>query len=218
MLIMSDTIQYLLQEYYQLEGIPPYPSYFTPIDFSYRQWRAMNDAQRFRFEKTYSTRTSPSSSGLVQGAVGTGTGGVIKEWQFYEDQIHSTEISASPDVVTYESWLSGLASMGENFLQNVGTGKLADFQSRGIESDAQWGEIYVFEGRKPLEGSDLYPSDSQTTTTDIFKFDTQLLRHVEWRRTVNDSATTLYSLYRLVEWKVLDSEEVPSDLFVPILR
>lgn len=210
---MKNQILYIEYEYFQLEGIPPYPSPYLTIDSIDRKWIDMNDPNRFRYERYYRTREAEPHEGIEWSQVGTGSGGVIEECQRYEEKIDCTR-QAITTTLTYNEWLEHFTHLSRSFLGNaISPAAIGGYEYKGIQNDDMWGEIHVFERSGTLSASDRYPD---FPTVETLKFDRALGRTIEWRRTVIDGDTSVvHAISRMVKWEVLDGSAVPADIFSP---
>lgn len=81
---MEKGVLYFEYSYFQLEGIPPYPSpYVTMVSIS-RYWIDMNDPNRFHHEGSFRTQEATPVEGMEFIRTGTGTNGVSESCEFYE--------------------------------------------------------------------------------------------------------------------------------------
>jgi hypothetical protein len=210
---MTAKILYYEYAYYQMEGIPPYPSPYVMLDITQKHWVDMSDPNRFRHEESFRTREAEPKEGIERVVIGTGTGGVIEDCQTYDAR---TECTQKPITVTldYSSWLSATTALGRKWLDNKDNPEAADGRKYiGMQTDEVWGDVHVFEKEGRLEASDLYP---KYPMVEIMKFDKDLLRAVAWDRIVIDGDKRIvHSSARLVTWKFLAASEVPADLFSP---
>ncbi len=209
---MTNGILYFEYEYFQLEGIPPYPSPYLTIDSVDKNWVDTVDPNRFRFERHFITREAKSVEGIERFRIGTGTNGVVEECQLYDGK---TECVQQPitSTLTYESWLENSSRLGRRFLENASDPKMiGGYTYKGIQTDEQWGDVHVFERQGELSASDMYQGRPMTET---LKFDVELQRQIEWIRTVIDGGTAVvHARVRLITWKIMESSETPADLFV----
>jgi len=205
-------ILYYEYEYFQLEGIPPYPGPYLTIDSIDRYWVDVNDPNRFRYERYYRTRETEPKEGIEVSRVGTGLGGVVEECQRYEDKTECTQQAATTPL-TYDNWLSNTTHLSRKFLNNINSpATIGGYEYRGIENDELWGDVHVFERRGTLSASDIYPNFPIVET---LKFDIALGRTVEWRRIVIDGdKSVIHAVSRLVKWELIDGSTVSTDLFL----
>jgi len=122
---MAGQVLLIHYDYYELEGIPPYPSPFVPVDFSYVWWLSVGDTQRFRYEKRYSTRTEPQSSGLVELSLGDGAGGSTRNFSYWDGEVEASEQGNSAQKVTLDEWLTAFTAFGRSLLDKEQRGDLA---------------------------------------------------------------------------------------------
>lgn len=209
---MAGQFLYYEYEYFQLEGIPPYPSPYLTIDSIDRYWVDVNDPNRFRYERYYRTRETEPKEGVEVSRVGTGFGGVVEECQRYEEKVECTQ-QALTTTLTYDEWLNNTTHLSRKFLNNINSpATIGGYEYRGIESDELWGDVHVFERRGTLSASDIYPNFPIVET---LKFDVALGRTVEWRRIVIDGdKSVIHAISRLVKWELLDASAVSADLFL----
>lgn len=211
---MPAQILLIRYSYFELEGIPPYPSPFVPVDFSYVWWLDTKDTNRFRYEKRYSTRGDPHNSGLVESSVGTGAGGQTQNVSYWEDNPTCQETANPPNKVPLAEWLDAFTAMGRDLLNKHRAGNLAPYKYKGIETDNEWGQVHVFERPGKLQASDLYPGKPMV---ERFTFDVEQLRQVEMSRIVQTrTGKVLHRLYRLKRWLLLEREEIPANAFEKI--
>jgi hypothetical protein len=208
---MSSDILHMTAEYFELEGVPPYPSYFVPVDFNYEWWMDTSDMLRFRYEKYFSTREEPPVNGLVTCVVGTGGNGDHKECHYYDGKTECATSKITMSALSLEKWLLGFNALGHRLVSEIGSTKSGEFQYEGIETDALWGNAYLFTKISILRASDDYRDLPMTET---YKFDESLHRQIEIRRIVfRDKEEIIHRLYRLTEWKLLTLAEAPEGIF-----
>jgi len=209
--IMATQILYYEYEYFQMEGIPPYPSPYVAMDIRDRHWVDMNDPLRSRYEVAFRTREPNPKEGVERVVIGTGAGGVMEDCQTYDGK---TECTQTPIAATldYSSWLSATTALGRTWLAGKDNPEAIHGQAYvGIQTDDVWGTVHVFQKEGTLEASDLYPKYPMVET---MKFDADLFRAVAWERTVmNGDERIAHAWSRLVAWKVMDVSESPADLF-----
>lgn len=198
---MAGTL-YIVYDYFELEGIPPYPSYFTPVDFKYTWWIDLADTRNFRFEKRFALRDNPDKAGLVACSTGNALDqkNVKVEWWDSAPQVY--EEKSSPNAVKYEEWLNAFNTRGRLILN-----KATDDTFQRLEDldDPVWGRTYHFrETGYIIGGSDLYLNLPFVTT---YQFGVDDLRWIEMNRVViNNSDEVLHRLWRLAEWKEIPGE------------
>ncbi|MCC7353668.1 MAG: hypothetical protein IT330_07910, partial [Anaerolineae bacterium] len=206
---MSNRILYYEYEYFELEGVPPYPSPYVAVDWRDMFWVDMDDPNRFRWERHYRTREATPHEGLAYYTIHTGYGGLRRRCEIYEGK----ETCAEEPITTtldYDHWFQNeIARVGHQALDNSNSpDKIGGYVYKGTQQDGPWGKVYVFQRQIRLSGSDLYRNYPATET---LMFDVEMLRRVRWERTVVDEdKTVLHLLLRLVVWKMLDSSEIPS--------
>lgn len=209
----SNQILYYEYEYFQLEGVPPYPSPYVKMVASDKYWVDMADPNRSRFERSYHTQTSDPKEGFERIDIGTGTGGVFEDCQFYEGKETCSQRPIT-STLTIDDWVQFQTSMADKFLANQNTPELnAGYAFKGCQRDEIWGEAYIFERTTPLVTSDLY---ANYPSIEIRKFDVAMKRATEWKRTVMDGEKmVIHDDYRLIKWEWLDRYSIPQDLFTP---
>ena len=208
---MASQVLLIRYDYFELEGIPPYPSPFVPVDFSYVWWLSVEDTQRFRYEKRYSTRTEPQSSGLVELSLGDGAGGGTLNFSYWDGQVEASEQGNSAQKVSLEEWLATFTAFGRSLLDKYHSGDLAPFIYKGIYTDLEWGQVHIFEQESILDASDLYAG---SPILERYIFDEAQLRQVEWKRIVKaKEGDIIHRLYQLQRWLLLAEEEVPWNIF-----
>jgi hypothetical protein len=207
---MADQILYFEYEYFQLEGIPPYPSPYVPINMVQRFWVDLNDPNRFWSERRFRTREASPREGMERTVKGTGTGGVLETCNFYEGRAYCAQQTITT-TVSFDEWLTANAGAGRRFVKNANMPEAnGGYEYKGIEIDETWGEVHTFVRRGVLTASDLYKDHPMIET---LSFDTKLYRQISWQRIVDDSV--LHASLRLIAWKTIASSEAPPEIFAP---
>ncbi len=207
----SDQILYFEFDYFQLEGVPPFPSPYVTMDSTDRHWVDMADPNRSRYERYYRTQSSDPKEGYERIEIGTGTGVIMEQCEFYEGKDDCTHQPIT-HAMTFEEWLMNYASVANHYLDNKNNpGAIGGYEFKGIQKDEIWGDVYVFERKLTLTASDLYPNYPSVET---LKFDIALKRTVEWRREIIDKGQTIvHALARLIKWETINGSQIPNDLF-----
>lgn len=182
------------------------------VDWRDMFWVDMDDPNRFRWERYFRTREETPREGLAYYGIGTGYGGLRRGCEIYEGKETCAEEPITM-ALDYDQWFQNeIARMGHEALANSDQPeKIGGYVYKGAQQSDQWGKTHVFQRQITLTSSDLYRNYPATET---LKFDVEMLRRVEWERTVIDGdKAVLHSRYRLVVWKTLDRSEVPPGLF-----
>ncbi|MCU0493578.1 MAG: hypothetical protein MUD01_18480, partial [Chloroflexaceae bacterium] len=204
-------ILYIKMEYYQLEGIPPYPSKYVAIDARDETWIDMSDPQRIRYERTYRTQETPPREGKERYYIGTGRGGQIKDCSLYDGK-EDCSTQTITQTVDFDGWLNSFNQPNAKFVANMhNASAIGGYTYKGTQTDPQWGEVHVFERQGSAKTSDLYPNKP---TIETMKIGADQPRLVELSMTVLDGDTQVpYRSYRLKEWNIVDPSTLPADFF-----
>lgn len=212
---MRESILHWIYHYYQLEGIPAYPSPFIPVDFYFLNWIDTFDLGRFRKEKHYIPRVSPAQSGLEYYIVGTEHGGTQLRREYWDGGLfHEAEASVESSPPSFDSWLEHLADGSRRLVEKAKRGDTT-WEFRGIEKDDMFGDVYVVvsPGAEVVRASDLYldmPLEIE------YRIDVEMMRHVEQVEAVIDGdSRILHRRLRLTNWTYLRPEDVSDKLFDP---
>ena len=209
----NSTVLYSAYHLYELEGIPAYPSPFTPVDFYIRNWLSISDTLKFRTEKHYTTRDSSLNSGLESYLVRTGVDGIQVRREYWEGNLfHETKESLDSFALSFDDWLARIAEKGRRFIDEAKRSD-ATIEVRE-ETDDTFGLVQVIVSQGTTRGSDLYP---EMPLEIVHKFDFALMRLVEQIETVitEDNNRVNHRHYRLMDWRHLQPDDVPDRVFDP---
>lgn len=210
---MANGILYIEYEDFELEGVPPYVSRFTPLDRRQRVWVDTNDGRRFRSETYFRTREALPREGIETYETATGKGGIDKRCDFYDGKAECQQQPIT-DTLTFDDWLKRATRQGQQKIANKDNPKANEgYTYKGIQQDSAWGDVYVFERDLTITSPD---TTRERPAKAMLVIDMKLLRTIEMRRIlVEGDKQTLFELYRLKTWKMLDPASVPADLFNP---
>lgn len=210
---MENKILYYEYEYFQLEGIPPYPSPYTTIDSIDKNWVDVSNPSYFRYERHFTTREPEPRQGIETSRVGTGPSGLVEQCQVYDGKTECTQQVITP-TTTYDEWFKNFTNLNTRFQANKNSPQaIGGYVYKGIQTDNDWGDVYVFERPGVVAASDLYPNYPMIET---LKFEVNLGRNIEWTRTIIDGEKTIIHAYsRLVKWEIINSSDLPGDFFSP---
>lgn len=206
---MNNTVHFSY-DYFELEGIPPYPSPFVPVDFKYDGWIDVGDTRKFRFEKRFATRTSPANSGLVALTTSKDIESKIVHTEFWDGQPETIEKDQSESLMGYADWFETFTGMGRNLAKEIGQ-KNATHDYLGIQTDGLWGNVHVFQKKEVVQASDMYLG---LPLVIIYKIHVADFRWIEMEQKVIDGKNEiLFRFWRLRTWDEVDSDILPSNLF-----
>lgn len=207
---MSGILQ-IEYEYFQLEGIPPYPSPYVTIDARDVFWVDLSDPNRTRFERRYRTREATPREGLERYYISEGAGGRRKECTFYDGKEECT-LAPISRTLSFDNWLTDFNFTSNKLLaKTTNPAAVGGYEYKGIQGDPQWGQVHIFQRSGMAQASDLY---KDKPTIEAMRIDVAQSRMVELSKTVIDGdKQVVHSLYRLVTWKVAEPSQVPADLF-----
>lgn len=213
---MASEIIYIVRNYYQLEGIPAYPSYFTPVDFLIRTWIDSSDINRIRIEKYFTPRLAPEKSGIEYYTVGKGSGGTAFRREYWDSQIYNEVISTiDRPILDFSTLREKEVSYYRQFMEKAKNGE-DNLQSIGIEVDEIFGDVNVIsKNNLVVTASDLYYNNPLIIE---YRYDVALMRLIDLRKIIivekdGGIEQVLHSQFRLMNWNVLETNEIPEQLF-----
>jgi hypothetical protein len=204
-------ILHIEYDYFQLEGIPPFPSPYLTIDARDTTWVDVQDPNRSYYERRYRTHESTPREGIERYVVRTGSGGRQEECTMYDGREECTQQPIT-QTLNFDGWLADFTRTGTKLLANTDDpAVVGGYVYQGKQQDVQWGEVHVFERMGTAQASDLYTDKPLRET---MKIDADQHRIVELSKTIiNGEETVIHSSYRLVAWAFLDPAQVPATLF-----
>jgi len=154
----TGSIFHSVHKYYQLEGIPAYPSPFVPVDYLILEWLDTNDLNRFRREKYFISRLEQERAGLEYSIVGTGYKGEVVQREMWDGVLfHEGRTQIEQRALDFQSWLENMAEKGRNLVETARKGGKQFAYKEAYKND-DFGEIIVVvnSGDKFVQASDLY--------------------------------------------------------------
>lgn len=141
--------------YFELEGIPPYPSPFIPVDYKYDWWIDKTNTKRFRFEKRFATRSSPAKSGLMVLTTSAGAESKILHTEIWNNKRITIEKDQPISNSAYTDWYETFTAMGRKLVKGIEQ-KSPSHTYLGEQIDGMWGNCHVFQTNEIVQSSDLY--------------------------------------------------------------
>ncbi len=211
---MANTILHWVYHLYELEGIPPFPSHFLPIDFYISSWMSTSDTLLFRKEKHYVMQDLINpQSGLEYYMVRTGANKHQIHREYWEGSLYQEAVeSLNVSPLSFDTWLNTIAERGKHFIESVkNAGTTLAFEEA---TDDIFGPVQVATLRDTIRGTDQFLSLPLEVK---YKFDLENMRHIEQSEYVilEDNSRVLHRNYRLTKWSYLQPDEVSNQIFDP---
>lgn len=207
---MAAELLHFVYKYYQFEGIPPYPSKFIPIDFYFSNWMAVADIFRSRTEKHYVTSNFTPGSGLEHYTVSVGSGRRFLHRRYWNGGLfREIKSQAAGELISVAEWLDKKAAGNQLYIQEA---RSADPSSVREELDDIYGPVQIVTALRKVQASDLYlemPLEIEQS------FDLSEMRLIERSEVIllPDGSRLLHRSYRLIQWRYLQPDEIPPNLF-----
>ena len=139
----TGSIFHSVYKYYQLEGIPAYPSPFIPVDYPILEWLDTNDLSRFRREKYFAPRLESARAGIEYYMVGTGYKGEVVQREFWDGALfHERKSQVEQRRIDFQSWLEKMGEKGRNLIETARKGG-KQFAYKETYKNDDFGEIIV---------------------------------------------------------------------------
>ncbi len=206
--------------YYQLEGIPPYPSFFTPLEFMFDVWLDSENGARFRIQKTFRTLESETGESLVYLAVGDGLGNVWRA-EIWDGKVTEQSFQETNHPKNYEEYRARERQAVTRILDKA-IAQTERLRYKGVVNDERWGNVHLIHQQIGAfsGGTDLYTGWDHLREIKIRVNEPQILEESNWLKDVFSSAvskTVLHSRYwqDLIEW--IDASAAFT-LFEPVFR
>jgi hypothetical protein len=209
---MSGQILNSVYQYYQSEGIPPYPSRFIPIDFYIVNWIDTTDIYRIRTEKHYNAPEFTPSTGIEYYVVSTGLGGNYLRRRYWNGQLFKqTDAPIENKPPSFDEWLEKTANDNREYIRNSENKESALI---GEAIDETFGLVKTVTVLGEVRASDLYLGMPLEITQ---KFDVDLMRLIERTETIRleGNNNVLHRRYRLLKWDYVDSKDLPAGIYDP---
>lgn len=207
-------------KYYQLEGIPPYPSYFIPLEFTFDVWLDSENGARFRTQKTFRTLESNSLESLVYLAVGDGLGNVWRA-EIWDGKITEQSFRETEHPKDYEEYKLREQQATTRILEKA-VSQTESIIYNGIVNDEKWGDVRLIRHRVGAfyGGTDLYTGWDHLREIKVRDDELQVMEETNWLRDVSNSEANeaiLHSRYwqDTIEWVDANAE---ATLFEPAFR
>jgi hypothetical protein len=213
---MINNVIFMAHNYFQLDGIPAYPSYFTPVDFILHSWIDLTDIYRFRRERYFITKLAPGKSGMEYYAVGNGSGGIVFRREYWDGKIYNEVKSAiSNPVSDFNSVREREVNKYHQFMDKANR-REDNLQFIGVEVDDKFGNINVIrKNNLYISASEIYQNYPMIVE---YRNDVEQMRLIDLREIVlvekdGEVEQVLHSQFKLTNWSILTPNEVPERLF-----